>query len=226
MTKSRNIRAPRHTWTDAQVAFLIQHYANTLTAELAATLGVRTKIIHGKAKKLGLRKSAGLIAEMARRRALTPGHGSQASRIQPGSAPWNKGIKGLRLSPGTEYRPGNRPHTWVPVGSLRLDGDGALNRKIFDDGDPIKRWQPVHRLLWIATHGEIPAGHIVVFKPGRRTADLAQITLNAIELVTRAEHMRRNSYHTNYPPELRSLVQLRGALNRIINRKAKEAETT
>ena len=226
MTKSRNIRASRHKWTDSQVACMRQHYADTLTADLVAMLGVRAKIIHEKAKKLGLRKSAAVIAETARRRTLTPGHGSQASQIQPGSLPWNKGIKGLRLSPDTEYRPGNRPHTWVPVGSYRLDGDGALNRKIYDDGEPIKRWQPVHRLLWIAAHGEIPAGHIVVFKPGRRTADLAQITLDAIELVTRAEHMRRNSYHTNYPPELRSLVQLRGALNRTINRKAKEAETT
>ncbi len=197
MTKSRNIRAPRHKWTDSQVACMRQHYADTLTADLVAMLGVRAKIIHEKARRLGLRK---------------------------GSLPWNKGFKGLRLSPYTECRPGNRPHTLVPVGSYRLNGDGAWYRKIYDD--PTKPWQPVHRLLWIAAHGEIPAGHIVVFKPGRRTAELAQITLDAIELVTRAEHMRRNSQHTNYPPELRSLVQLRGSLVRAINRKAKEAETT
>lgn len=40
--------------------------------------------------------------------------------------------------------------------------------------------------------------------------------------MTRAELMRRNSLHTNYPPQLVSLVQLRGALNRQINRRKQE----
>ena len=226
MTKSRNILGPYHRWTDDQVAHLRQHYADTLTADLAITLGVRASRILAKANALGLRKSTALISETARQRTLSPGHGSLGSRIQPGAVPWNKGVKGERVSPATELKPGNRPATWVPVGSYRVNADGYLDRKVTDDGGPNQRWQPVHRLLWIEAHGPIPAGHIVVFKPGRRTADLAQITLDAIELVTRAENMLRNSYHTNYPPELRSLVQLRGALLRQINRKAKEAETT
>ena len=226
MTKSRNLLAPRHIWTDDQVDYLRRHYADTLTVDLAAVLGLRAERILAKANGMGLHKSRALIAETARQRTLTPGHGSMDSRIQLGAVPWNKGIKGARVSPATEFKSGNRPHTWVPVGSYRINADGYLDRKICDEGDSTRRWQPVHRLLWIDAHGEIPAGHIVVFKPGRRTADLAQITLDSIELVTRAENMRRNSYHTNYPPELRSLVQLRGALNRTINRKAKEAETT
>lgn len=226
MTKSRNLLAPRHRWTDDQLEHLRQHYAHTLTAELATTLGVRASRILAKANELGLRKTTALISETARQRTMAPGHGSLASRIQPGAVPWNKGIEGQRVSMATEFKPGNRPHTWVPVGSHRINADGYLDRKVKDDGGPSQRWQPVHRLVWIAAHGPVPAGHIVTFKAGRRTTDLVQITLDAIELVTRAENMRRNSYHTNYPPELRSLVQLRGALNRTINRKAKEAETT
>lgn len=34
--------------------------------------------------------------------------------------------------------------------------------------------------------------------------------------------MRRNSYHTNYPKDVQLLIQLRGAVNRQIN-KRKEA---
>jgi hypothetical protein len=226
MTKSRNILAPRHRWTDDQVEHLRQHYASTLTVDLAATLGVRASRILAKANALGLYKTTALISETARQRTMAPGHGSLASRIKPGTVPWNKGIQGERVSPDTEFKPGNRPHTWVPVGSHRINADGYLDRKVTDDGGPSQRWQPVHRLVWIDAHGPVPAGHIVTFKPGRRTTDLVQITLDAIELVTRAENMRRNSYHTNYPPELRSLVQLRGALQRQINRTAKEAETT
>ena len=40
---------------------------------------------------------------------------------------------------------------------------------------------------------------------------------------TRAEHMHRNSVHAHYPPEIARLVQLRGALVRQINRKARQA---
>ena len=82
----------------------------------------------------------------------------------------------------------------------------------------------MHRLVWMAANGPLPAGHIVVFKPGRRTTELEAITLDAVELISRAENMRRNSVH-QLPPELARLVQLRGVLIKTINRKAKEAET-
>ena len=83
----------------------------------------------------------------------------------------------------------------------------------------------MHRLVWEAACGAVPDGHIVVFRPGRKTTDPDKITLDALELLTRAENMRRNSVHSKYPPEVARLVQLRGALTRQINRKAKEAKT-
>lgn len=208
--------------------FLRQHYATMLTAVIAATLGIAHKRVLAKANEMGLRKSVALIAETARLRTLDPNHGAQRTRIQPGSVPWNKGIKGSTGTQlacrATQFKSGNKPHTWVPVGSLRIC-DGQLQRKFSDEpGNPEKRWRAVSRLVWEDAHGAVPAGHVVVFKPGRQSTQVAGITLDAIELVTRAENMRRNSYHTNYPPDLRRVVQLRGVLSRQINRKAKEAE--
>ncbi len=84
----------------------------------------------------------------------------------------------------------------------------------------------MHRLVWIAANGPVPEGHIVVFKPGRRTTELKEITPDAVELITRVENMRRNTVHAKYPRELARLVQLRGVLSRQINRKAKEAKTS
>ena len=75
-----------------------------------------------------------------------------------------------------------------------------------------------HELVWIEHHGPVPRGCVVVFKPGQKTADLQQITIDRIECITRAELMLRNSSWTNLPPEVARLVQLRGALNRQINR--------
>lgn len=57
----------------------------------------------------------------------------------------------------------------------------------------------------------MPPGHAVVFLPGRRTTELERITLDAIELVTRAELMKRNTLH-RLPPEVVDLCRLRGRL--------------
>jgi hypothetical protein len=77
----------------------------------------------------------------------------------------------------------------------------------------------VHLLVWEAANGPVPPGHAITFLPGRRTTDASLITLDALQLVSRAELMRRNSHHTNYPKEVSQLIQLKGALNRKINRR-------
>ena len=217
----------KHRWQPFEVEFLRRHYATMLTATIAATLGIPTSRVLAKANGLGLRKTRELIAETARQRTMAAEHGSRRTRIQPGTTPWNKGLKGSTgVQPAcraTQFKPGHKPATWVPIGTYRVV-EGQLQRKYSDEpGAPHKRWWPVTRLVWEAARGPVPAGHVVVFKPGRQTLDPAAITLDALELVTRAENMRRNSLHTQYPPELRRLVQLRGVLTRQINRKAKEA---
>ena len=77
--------------------------------------------------------------------------------------------------------------------------------------------------MWERAHGAIPAGHAVVFRPGRFTTNPDAITEDGLELVTRAELMRRNTIH-NYPPELARLVQLKGAITRQVNRIAGKAQ--
>lgn len=225
MTKSRGIRPPKHFWQPWQEDFLRQNYANALTVDLAKVLGMAVKRVLAKANAMGLHKSVELIAETARQRTLQPGHGSHATRIKPGQQPWNKGthyVAGGR-SAETRFKPGKRPHTWVPVGSYTVV-EGVLEQKVNDlPGPKHVRWKPVHRLVWEKEHGPVPSGHAVVFRPGRKTTDPAQITPDALELLSRAQLMARNTCH-NMPPELARLVQLRGVLNRTINAKAKEAE--
>jgi len=232
MVKSRNILPPKRWWTADEEALLRQRYASTRTPELAQALGRPSKQVLAKAATMGLHKSPALIAEIAREHTMAPDHGGRRTRIQPGQVPWNKGKAGATgLHPNckaTQFKPGSKPHTWLPLGSYRtLEGGTILERKISETPGPNhRRWTPVHRLVWEAAHGPVPAGHLVVFKPGRSTAELERITLDAVELVTRAEHMRRNSFWTQYPPELARLTQLRGALSRAINAKAKEANSS
>jgi hypothetical protein len=59
--------------------------------------------------------------------------------------------------------------------------------------------------------------------PGRKTSDVDKITLDALEMVSRAELARRN-HPVSRSPELAKLVQLKGAITRQINRIAREAQ--
>lgn len=216
----------RRFWTPAELQLLQQAYADTLTADLARRLGRSTANVYAKARKLGLAKSAIFVAETARQRSAQIDHGGAACRFKKGETPWNLG---LHYQPGgnavkTQFRPGclngRALDLVVPVGSLRVNSDGYLQSKTNDrPGVQTLRWKAVHRLVWEAAHGSVPAGHAVVFRPGRFSTKVEEITDDALELVTRAELMRRNTIHNVLPKPLAKLAQLRGALNRQINRR-------
>jgi hypothetical protein len=153
-----------------------------------------------------------------------PDHGARKTQLKPGVSAWNKGIKGSTGHPPNVFRPGNRPQTWVPVGTTRLDErDGYLVRKVSDTRDRKVDWRPLHVLAWEAENGPVPAGHVVVFKPGRKTTEEAAITPDAVECISRRDLMLRNTYH-RYGPEVAKLVQLRGAITRQINKRAKHEQ--
>jgi hypothetical protein len=69
----------------------------------------------------------------------------------------------------------------------------------------------------------VPAGHIVVFKPGQRTKELNEITADRVECISFAENMKRNTRH-NLPKPLSDLIALRGALTRQINKRTKHEQ--
>lgn len=196
------------------------------TARLAALLGRSVVSIYQRAQIWGIKKSEAYDARkkaVERRNLLKAG---VAYRFTAGHAPANKGLRRPGYAPGrmsaTQFKKGRPPseaRNYKPIGSYRINGDGYLDRKLSDTGVPRKRWQPVHRLVWMAANGPIPAGHAVAFKPGRETTELDAITVDAVELVTRSQLMLRNSYHTNYPKEIAKLIQLRGAIQRQINRR-------
>jgi hypothetical protein len=141
-----------------------------------------------------------------------------ASQFKPGFTPWNKGKPGstglhanCRATQFQRGRPPEAARNYVPLGSLRLSKDGYLERKVTDAHPvPARRWVAEHRLVWERAHGAIPPGHIIVFRPGQRTAKEADI------------NARRN-HPRNVSPDLARLVQLKGAITRQVNRISREA---
>lgn len=84
----------------------------------------------------------------------------------------------------TTFKKGHRPHTWRPIGTERVTGDGYRQRKITDTGNTVNDYVEVHRLVWEEHNGTIPDGYIVTFRDGNRL----NCDINNLMLISRAEH--------------------------------------
>lgn len=214
----------RKHWSPDEIARLRDLYPILPTADVAMALGRNTRSVYNGATQYGVTKSAEYLksdnAKRIQRGCTDPR--MMRTRFPAGHTPWNAGQKGWRAggrSKETRFAPGHRPHTWLPIGSERVTDDGTLQRKVSDTGDTRKDWRAVHALLWERAHGQIPPGHIAVLK----NRDKRDIRIENVEVISRAENMRRNSYH-RYPKEIALAIQLRGALNRQINKHTRAAK--
>lgn len=216
---------PRRPWTTAELAVIRATYPHQPTRDIAKALRRPETQIYGKASALGLHKAAEYFASGQGGR--LDGLRGAGCRFKPGHTTWNKGLTGLNFagSQATQFKAGQQPHNTRPVGEYRIDKQGTLQRKISAaSGSNSQRWRGVHELVWIEAHGPVPQQHLVVFRPGMRTTKLDEITLDRVECISRAENMRRNSYH-NYPKELAQAIRLRGALVRAINQRLKNEDS-
>lgn len=231
MTKSRGILR-RIPWSAQDVAGLTRRYPSEQTKVIAADLGRPIHTVYQKANSMGLKKDQAYLESDASGRLSGKDTRGLKSRFRKGQTPANKGLRRPGWSPGrmaeTQFKAGEMrgaaQKNYVPIGTERISKDGYLERKVTDDHPvPARRWVAVHRLVWEAANGPIPAGHAVVFRKGMRTALPSEITKERLELVTRAELMRRNTIH-RYPVELKKAIRLVGKLRRVIEEKADEKQ--
>ncbi|HEU0283361.1 MAG TPA: HNH endonuclease [Gallionella sp.] len=219
MTKSRGIRAPRMAWTEQQIETIRRRYPHEKTELIAADLGLPVARIYSKAAWMGLAKTPEYMASPDACRLRRDNPQGVLHRFPKGHVPANKGKKGISY-PGmeaTQFKPGQEPHTWNPIGTERYSKEGYLQRKMSDTGVTRRDYVPVHHLIWKAAGRDIPQGYALTFRDGNK----ANITLDNLELLSRADLMKRNSYH-NYPKEVAQLIQLRGTVQRQINKRSKQ----
>lgn len=216
-----------HPWLPTERALLADLYPHVPAADVAALLGRPLQTVYQAAARFGLTKSPEFLAsDMSSRIQRGKQHPAiVANRFGKGHTPWNKGqhFDSGGRSHTTRFKPGNPPHTTLPVGSLRITKkEGQLERKVGTASGPNnKRWKAVHRLVWEAVHGPTPPGHICVFKPGCKTTVLADITADKVECISRAQNAQRNHPRHKHP-ELGRLTQIKGAITRQVNRLVKE----
>lgn len=216
-------RAGKRLWSAEDDERMRREYPDTSTAVLARSLRRSYSAVSIRARLLGLAKSEAYLASPAACRLRRGDNPGIPYRYPKGHVPANKGLRRPGYGPGrmkaTQFKKGN-PARWRPIGSRRLI-DGYVYIKLADVRyvPHTHNWFLEHVLDWEMANGRpLPAGHALRFTNGDKT----DIRLDNLELISRADNMRRNSVH-NLPKPIAEAVQLLGALKRQINRRQRRA---
>lgn len=152
----------------------------------------------------------------------------RTGRFEKCHVPANKGVKGIHLSPTTEFKKGHTPANTRPLGSERVDNkDGYIHIKIEEANPYTKaqtRFKQKHVVLWERKHGPVPKGFAVIFKD----SDRKNCVDENLELVSRAELARLNQLkyseaHPESKPVLLTLAKLKTKIFSLQNKNSNSA---
>lgn len=192
-------------------------FPDSYTDEICKVLGRSYRSVCSQATLMGLKKSSEFMNMELQRQADRLRIAGAKYRYIKGTVPPNKGKRMSKdlydKCKATMFKKGDTPVNHRPLGSERITKDGYREIKIAEPN----RWQPLHRVMWEETFGPVPHGMIVQFV----TKDKYNVHPWNLELKSRAQNMKQNSYH-NYGPEIAKTIQLMGVLTRQINKKKKQ----
>lgn len=103
-----------------------------------------------------------------------------------GHTPWTKGLKGIHLSPGTEFKPGPRPELRAGNGRVRIrkrkrDGRSRAWVKIVQPNV----WKLRAVLVWEQAHGPLAPGFLI----HHIDRDTLNDSLDNLAALSRAAHL-------------------------------------
>jgi hypothetical protein len=158
-----------YTWATIKEYNFIKEclYDEWKPKDIAKVLGLQPQKVRGIYRRMGVR--------------IMKGNG----RFKKGNIPFNKGMKGFKVSPETEFKKGSVPANVKPIGTIRTNKDGIKEIKYC-----LHKWRSLHSHLWILQHGEIKKGSVVIFKQG---TDKMNFIVNELQLVSRSELLKMNN---------------------------------
>lgn len=111
-----------------------------------------------------------------------------------GHTPWNKNLKGIHLSPSTEFKKGMVSNKLLPLGTItKRRGKGGTIRQFIKIAEPNK-WILYAEYLWINHNGNIPKGFVIHHINKNPLDD----RIENLCLLTRAAHMNIHRVELNH----------------------------
>jgi len=128
------------------------------------------------------------------------GNKPNKTAFKQGQEPWNKNVKGIHLSPGSEFKKGCISLKHKPVGTctIRTDKTGKKRRWIKISEPNI--WIEYAKYVWEKHHGAIPKGLLIHHKD----TDTLNDNRHNLKCVTR-------SWHINHHRDLLTAGKLKAA---------------
>lgn len=203
-------------WSKEHTELLIQHYPNTKMPALIEMLGRTQWQIYFKVKRLKLKKSPEYMQAQRKEEGERLKKVGAKTRFANGNKTWNKGKTGYMGANSGSFKKGNVSHNTKPLGSTRRDKDKAIQVKVYE-GNGNSNYVRLSHLVWEQHNGKIPKGMVVAFKD--RNVD--NTSIENLELVTRAEMMKRNHFH-RLPQSLKSIIFVIRKLNKKIRKYEKQ----
>lgn len=206
MRASKNVKP----FTPKEDNYIIKHLATSSIKKIAAELNRSGNYVSKRAKELGL-------SDLIEKNAIN-------SRIKPGTVPPNKGIRqvdymskeAIEKSKATRFKKGQQPVNTAPkngVITIRKDHKYRNGKPYQWIRVSVNKWIPYHQYLWEKKNGKLPKGMCLWFKDG----NTMNCSLKNLELITRAENLRRNRVNfLSLPPEVRTASTLIKKLNKKI----------
>lgn len=114
-------------------------------------------------EKFGVEYTANKIRSYYRNHKLRSGNDT---RFRKGERQENGCTKGV-CYPGSEkgwFRKGEKPATWVPVGTERIRSSGYIWVKIAEP----RKWRMKQLVVWEAAYGPVPKGYHLFFRDGNK----------------------------------------------------------
>lgn len=183
-----NPKGTYRVFNPAQARFIKQHYKHSDVAALTGKLN----------RKFKTKFTEQQVKSFVHNHKIDSG---RTGRFEKGIVPWNKGVKGSIKPNSGSFKKGNRPQTWLPVGSEVMSTDGYLKVKIAEPN----KWQFKHILAWEEAHGKVKPGQIIIFIDG----DHRDCSIDNLTAINRAEllYLNRNKF-SDLPPysELRQTM--------------------
>lgn len=104
-----------------------------------------------------------------------------------GNIPWNKNLKGIHLSPDSEFKKGKVPCNIKSLGSVTYRIDKSGNKRAWVKTG-LHKWTPRAIFIWEIINGEIPSGGIIHHKNHNSLDDKEE----NLVLLSREEHIKQH----------------------------------